>query len=170
LSLIVCPLCDVEAVVAARRPSHLITLLDPGTAMARPRDLPADRHLRLDVYDVVEPLPGVEPPGLDAVARILAFGRDWDAAQPMLIHCFAGISRSTATAFALACARNPEADERRIALALRRAAPHAHPNRRIVALADHLLDRGGRMLLAVEAMGDSNLAVMGAPFDFAANH
>ena len=170
MHLIVCPLCDVESVVAARNPSHLLTLLDPGTEMATPRNLPAKRRLRLDVYDIVEPMAGMEPPTSDVVARILDFGREWDAAQPMLIHCFAGISRSTAAAFVLACARSPEADERRIALALRRAAPHAHPNRRIVGLADRLLERDGRMIEAVEAMGDSNLAVMGAPFDFAARH
>jgi predicted protein tyrosine phosphatase len=157
-------------VVAARNPSHLITLLDPGTEMARPRSLPAGRHLRLDVYDVVESVAGMEPPTPDVVVRILEFARDWDSAQPMLIHCFAGISRSTATAFVLACARNPQADERRIALAMRRAAPHASPNRRIVSLADRLLVREGRMVAAVEAMGDSNLAAMGAPFEFAVSH
>jgi len=170
LSLIVCPLCDVETVVAARRPSHLITLLDPGTGMATPRSLAAGRHLRLDVYDIVEPMAGMEPPTPDVVARILEFGRDWDSAQPMLIHCFAGISRSTATAFVIACAKSPGVDERQIALAMRQAAPHASPNRRIVGLADRLLQRGGRMIEAVEAMGHSNLAAMGAPFDFAARH
>ena len=72
----------------------------------------------------------------------------------MLIHCWAGISRSTATAFVLACERSPRVEERRIAQVLREAAPHASPNRRIVALADRLMGRGGRMIAAVEAMGD----------------
>src|SRR4029453_13187333 len=125
---------------------------------------------RRGVFHIVEPMGGVEPPGPEVVARILECGRAWDAAQPMLIHCFAGISRSTAAAFVLACAGSPEADERRIALAMRRAAPHASPNRRIVSLADRLLGREGRMVAALEAMGGSNLAAMGAPFDFAARH
>jgi predicted protein tyrosine phosphatase len=88
----------------------------------------------------------------------------------MVVHCWAGISRSTATAFAIACERNPHADEHAIAQALRRASPTALPNRRIVALADDILDRRGRMLDAVEAMGGNGYAVEGVPFDLAARH
>jgi len=104
-----------------------------------------------------------------AVARLMAFARTWDGARPILIHCWAGVSRSTASAFAIACERSPGVDERRIALALRRAAPHAYPNRRIVGLADSLLGRRGRMLAAVEAMGDYNDLAAG-PFDFPVRH
>ena len=100
--------------------------------------------------------------------RILAFAQDWDEQAPMLIHCWAGISRSTATAFTLACARNPQADELEIALRMRRASPSAFPNRRIVALADDILGRRGRMLEAVEAMGANDFSTEGAPFDIAA--
>jgi predicted protein tyrosine phosphatase len=170
VSLIVCPLSDVGAVAAQRRPSHVLTLVDPGTPVATPPGLAPGRHLRLDVYDVVETFQHMEPASLDLVARILEFGGGWSAEQPMLVHCYAGISRSTAAAFTLACAKSPEADERRIAMALRRVAPHAAPNRRIVELADRLLGRDGRMLAAVEAMGESNMAAMGAPFDFAVRH
>jgi len=96
---------------------------------------------------------------------LMAFGRDWDGQAPMVVHCLAGISRSTASAFAIACQRNPDAPEIVIARALRRAAPHALPNRRIVALADDLLGRRGGMVDAVAAIGGNNLASMGAPFD-----
>jgi predicted protein tyrosine phosphatase len=112
----------------------------------------------------------MEPAAPEVMEKILAFAREWDEARPMLIHCFAGISRSTATAFAVACARSADADEHAIARALRAAAPHAQPNRRLVALADDLLDRRGRMVDAVAAMGQHTLATMGAPFDFAARH
>jgi predicted protein tyrosine phosphatase len=50
---------------------------------------------------------------------------------------------------------------------MRQAAPHAYPNRRIVALADDMLGRRGRMVDAVEAMGTSSV-LFGTPFDFAA--
>jgi predicted protein tyrosine phosphatase len=170
MTLIVCPLFDVEAVAAARKPSHLITLLDPGTPPPVLPQLGPDRHLRLALYDVSAPYAGIEPAPPQVMEEILAFAHGWDAARPMLIHCFAGISRSTATAFAVACARNPDADELGIARALRAAAPHACPNRRLVALADDLLGRGGRMVDAVEAMSQHALATMGTPFDLAARH
>ncbi len=83
----------------------------------------------------------------------------------MVIHCFAGISRSTASAFVIACERDPHADELEIALAMRRASPSAFPNRRIVALADDILGRQGRMVEAVEAMGGNGFVAEGVPFD-----
>ena len=169
MKLIVCGLADVEALVAARRPSHLITLLDPATMIDTPPGLAPERHLKLGVNDIVEPMEAMIVPDESAVGRILAFGQGWDGADPMLIHCWAGISRSTAAAFVLACERSPQVPEQRIALALRRAAPHASPNRRIVALADEMLGRRGRMVAAVEAMGDYDYT-LACPFDFPARH
>jgi predicted protein tyrosine phosphatase len=103
------------------------------------------------------------------VTDLIAFARDWDESAPMLIHCWAGISRSTAAAFTIACERSAPGKEAAIARALREAAPHAYPNRRIVALADDLLGRRGRMVDAVEAIGLGDFA-MGFPFDLAARH
>ncbi|HEY5410772.1 MAG TPA: hypothetical protein VIJ94_08590 [Caulobacteraceae bacterium] len=99
---------------------------------------------------------------------ILAFGRAWDGSKPLLVHCWARISRSTATAFMLACARNPQAGELDIARRLREAAPHAHPNRRLVQLADQALGRRGRLIRAIETIGDGNFATMGQPFELPA--
>lgn len=166
---IICGLSEVERLVAVRRPSHLITLLDPESMIATPRGLTAERHLRLGVNDIAEPTEGLLAPDQALVHRLLAFGSTWDERAPMLIHCWAGISRSTASAFVLACERSSPGRERDIALAMRQAAPHAYPNRRIVALADDILGRGGRMVDAVEAMGLSDL-YSGVPFDFAARH
>ncbi|MFN3522350.1 MAG: tyrosine phosphatase family protein [Phenylobacterium sp.] len=169
MTIIVCGLGDVAATLAARRPSHMVTLLDPATMIATPGGLQAERHLKLAVNDIAEPAEGLVLPSEEVVRQLLEFGRGWDEAAPMLIHCWAGISRSTASAFVLACERNPEADEAVIAAAMRQAAPHAYPNRRIVALADDMLGRRGRMVDAVEAMGDYDYLVA-APFDFAVRY
>lgn len=167
--LIVCGLLEVEAIIAARRPSHMITLLDPASMIETPKAMSPERHLRLGVNDIADPTDGLIAPDERLVAELLDFGRCWDEQAPMLIHCWAGISRSTASAFALACERSPDIAERAIAIAMREAAPHAHPNRRIVALADDLLGRGGRMVDAVEAMGTA-VFDSSAPFDFVARH
>ncbi|HTK36468.1 MAG TPA: hypothetical protein VL358_14445 [Caulobacteraceae bacterium] len=165
MTLIVCPLSQVESVIAARAPSHLVTLLDPSYLIATPPGLAPERHLKLGVNDVVEQTEGRICADSPTIARLLAFGAGWDGAQPMLIHCWAGISRSTAAAFALACQRDPEAPELKIAEALRAASAVAHPNRRIVALADALLDRGGRMVEAIEAIGPGESADENRAFD-----
>jgi predicted protein tyrosine phosphatase len=169
MTIIVCGLSDVAAVLAARRPSHLVTLLDPASMIATPEGLDAARHLKLSVNDIAEPAEGLVVPSEQVVADLLAFAAAWDESAPMLVHCWAGVSRSTASAFVIACERNPGADERLIAGAMRQAAPHASPNRRIVALADDLLGRRGRMVDAVDAMGDYDYTAA-APFDFAVRY
>jgi len=168
--LIVTPLRLLPEVIAARAPSHLITLLSPEELIATPAGFDPRRHLRLGMHDIAAPEAGFTAPDKAMVERALAFARDWNETSPMVVHCWAGISRSTATAFAIACERNPHADELKIALSLRKASPSAFPNRRIVALADEILDRRGRMVEAVEAMGGNGFAMEGVPFDFAARH
>jgi predicted protein tyrosine phosphatase len=168
MKMIICPLSHIEEVVAEHRPSHMITLLDPDYPIDTPKGLSPDRHLKLGVWDICVPQEGMTPPAEGHVQQILAFGRDWPAEAPLLVHCWAGISRSTATAFMLACQRNPQAPELEIAWRLRIAAPHAYPNRQLVRLADAALARNGRMVEAVEAIGDNGLASMGRPFELPA--
>jgi predicted protein tyrosine phosphatase len=168
--LVVTPLRLLPLVLAERAPSHLITLLSPDELIETPAGFDPARHLRLGMHDISEPEPGFVAPEAAMVEQALAFARGWDAAAPMIVHCWAGISRSTATAFAIVCERNPHADELKIALAMRRASPSAFPNRRIVALADAILGRRGRMLQAVEAMGGNGFVTEGVPFELAARH
>ena len=170
MTLIVCGLAEVPAIIAARAPSHMITLLDAASMIETPAGLPPAHHLRLSVNDIAQPTEGLILPSADLVHQLLAFGRAWDASAPMIVHCWAGISRSSASAFILACDRNPDADERLIAMRMRRAAKHAYPNRKIIALADDILGRRGRMVDAVEAMGDYEYSGYGVPFDFSAAH
>jgi predicted protein tyrosine phosphatase len=82
----------------------------------------------------------------------------------MVVHCYAGISRSTASAFAAACLLNPEKDEIAIARQIRAASAIAQPNRLIVSLADKLLGRDGRMVRALDEMGPGSMLAEGKPF------
>ena len=170
MTLIVCGLAEVPGLIAARGPSHVITLLDSASMIATPKGMAPERHLKLSVNDIAEPMDGLILPSERLVRDLLAFGATWDESAPMIVHCWAGISRSSASAFILACDRNPDADERLIAMRMRRAAKHAYPNRKIIALADDILGRRGRMVDAVEAMGDYEYSGYGVPFDFAAAH
>ena len=106
-------------------------------------------------------------PGSEHVERILAFVRQWDRSAPMVVHCLAGISRSTATAFIAACALNPEAREAEIAQRIRDLSPTASPNMLLVAHADELLSRRGRMIRAIEDIGHGEPAMEGWPFALA---
>lgn len=163
-TLYVCPLSRLGATVATTGASHVVTLINVGTPVERPAGIAAERHLFLGVSDITEPLDGHVLPGEEHVTRLLAFVRRWERAQPLVVHCYAGISRSTAAAFIAACALNPQRRERDIAQALRAASPSATPNARLVATADALLGRDGRMVSAVAAIGRGADAFEGTPF------
>jgi len=107
------------------------------------------RHLRLSFHDVHLPAPDQVVASPDHIRELLRFVAAWDRRDPLLIHCRAGIGRSTATAYVTACFTNPEADEHDLALALRRAALLARPNETLVGLADREMGRGGRMSAAI---------------------
>ena len=156
--LIVGPLSAVEDTVRTGRVGCLVTLINGETHIETPAGITPDKHLRLAMNDIIEPQPGLVPPNETHVAELVEFARTWDRAQPMMIHCWAGISRSTAAAFITLCTLNPGCDERSIARAIREASPTATPNRRLVHLADALLQREGRMLEAVDLIGRGETA------------
>ena len=152
MAIIVCPLSKVEAIAAARRPHRVVSLLDPHSAFPRLEGF-QDRHHKAPVHDITSDLDGLKAPCETSVGAVIRFVSDWDRSAPILIHCYAGISRSTATAFITACLHNPQADEEAIALALRAASPTATPNALIVEIADAELGRAGRMRRAIAAIG-----------------
>ena len=163
----VCPLARIDETVAATGARSLVTLLNPGTPVVRPAAILAERHLYIGVGDIVEPLEDHVLPAETHVAELLGFVGKWDRAEPLLIHCFAGVSRSTAAAFIAACALAPRRDEAEIARALRAASPTATPNALLVALADAALERGGRMNAAIAAIGRGVECFAGEPFALA---
>lgn len=150
MAILVCPLSKVTQVATLRRPSRVVSLLDPHTPFPAPG---VSAHLRMALHDIAEFEEGCVAPEDSHVRDILAFVGDWDREAPILIHCWAGISRSTATAFITACHHNPGTDEEEIAWALRHASATASPNPRLVALADAELGRGGRLVKAAQAIG-----------------
>lgn len=152
MSIIVCPLSRAPEIARDKKPSHVVSLLDPGTAFPV-LDGFDERHLRLNIHDIEAEMEGFDACCDKRMRLILDFVGGWGRDEPILIHCYAGISRSTATAYITACAHNPGADEEEIAQALRAASSTASPNRRFVALADAELGRGGRMMRAIENIG-----------------
>jgi predicted protein tyrosine phosphatase len=160
----VCSLARMHSTVKTTGARHVVTLLGIEDRIERPETVPADNHLFLRMHDINEPLDGHVAPDAAHVADLLEFVRGWDQAAPLVVHCWAGISRSTAAAFVTVCALKPERDEREIAWAIRRASPTATPNSRIISFADTLLARQGRMSAAIEAIGRGELAPEGVPF------
>lgn len=165
--LSVCGVGEIEGFAQAGV-SHVLSILDPYTPVpaAFARFAP---HRRVDFrfHDVVE---GdgwdVPPPGAAEVEEIIAFGRALAAETVghLLVHCFAGVSRSTASAAILLALDHPGREDEVFAT-LAAIRPRSWPNSAMIAEADRLLGRRGRM---VAAMKDHHRRVAAAHPDLVA--
>lgn len=160
----VCSLARLYETVEQTGARHVVTLLKQTDRVVWPDGLAPANHLVLGMDDIVHPIDGYVPPADEHVVQLIDFVRAWDRAAPLVVHCYAGISRSTAGAFVAACALNPNRNELSIARAIRKASASAMPNARIVSLADRALGRNGRMIAAIEEIGPGEMAYEGTPF------
>ena len=149
----VCGLDDMPDVVERVRPGRLISLLPDEYQPSTPRGLKSQDHLRVLIDDICLPRPGFTAPAREHVEEIVRFLRASPLEASLVIHCHAGISRSTATAL-VALALDAPGREHEAAALLREAAPFALPNPLLVQLADGALERGGALLDALESIGD----------------
>ncbi len=164
MTIYVCSLARLHETVEESGAERVVTLINEGTAVLRPPEISPEHHLFLGMNDINEPIDGLTPPGAHHVSRFLDFVGGWEREAPMVVHCWAGISRSTAAAFIAVCALAPHRDEIEIASEMRRKSPTATPNMRLVTFADDLLGRRGRMIRAVSGIGRGAFAFEGDPF------
>lgn len=160
--IIVCGLHAAQIQIDLHKAKSVIGILGPETP--HPEYDNIENHLKLTFNDINVETPGLITPHEQDARRLISFVESWNQKQPLLIHCWAGISRSTASAFAALCMLRPKVDELEIAQELRKASPSATPNRLITKQVDHILGRQGRMLAAIEAIGRGANAYEGAPF------
>lgn len=143
--------------------SHVLSILDPG--QPEPQALAAfPAHARLDLrfHDIIEEREGEIAPSVSDVDLLLAFGRDLQAEPQtrahLLVHCHAGISRSTAAMVLLLAQARPDEKGETIVSEVVRIRTRAWPNLRIVTLGDTLLKREGALIAAVRGQYARRLA------------
>ena len=163
-SIHVCPLSQIPATVRASGARSMVTLIGAGTEVVRPREIEEARHLYVAMSDIVLAMEGEILPDDGHVVEVVEFIRRWDRSEPLVIHCYAGVSRSTAAAFIAACLLDETRSEMAIAREIRARSPTATPNPLMVKIADRLLGRNGRMVEAVRAIGRGTECYEGVPF------
>ncbi len=150
-------ICGIEELPehGPRAVTHVLSLLDPTwpelTSFA---SYGAHNRTTLRFHDIIDPDPGMTMPTPDHVREILAFGSALEAeaeAKPrhLLVHCHAGISRSTAAMLSLMAQVNPDEAEDQLFARLREIRPQAWPNSAMVGFADEQLGREGRLVAAL---------------------
>jgi predicted protein tyrosine phosphatase len=131
--------------------THVLSILDPEWPDPDAFDafLP-HRRLALRFHDIIEPVPARLPPSRRDVEELLAFGREIDASSVshLLVHCHAGVSRSTAAAALILAQAFPDRPADEALRAVVRLRPHAWPNLRILEFGDELLGRNGEIVTA----------------------
>ncbi|MBT6430920.1 MAG: protein tyrosine phosphatase [Rhodospirillaceae bacterium] len=132
--------------------THILSLLGIEGAPQTPVGIDPARHLHIEVDDVPASYAGDIEPTVEHVRELLEFARIWNRQGPMFVHCYAGVSCSTAAALSILCHYNP-GREMEAAEALRLAAPHAKPNLKIIAIADDIMALDNRLVDAVAAIG-----------------
>ena len=160
----VTPQSKLNATLQTSGARHVIAFASPGSEHALPAALDAKDCLVLTMNDIISPVPDLLMPRREQVESLLAFDHALPADVPLVLTCYAGVSRSTAGAYILACRRQNSLDETALANLLRDHAPFATPNACLIALADELLARDGRMIRAIRDIGRGADAFEGTPF------
>lgn len=148
--LTICGLDELDE-HGGRAVTHVLSILDPGHPEPQAfAAYGAHARLALRFHDVIDPTPGFAEPREEHVAALLAFGRHLD--EPgghLLVHCHAGISRSTAAATLLLAQAEPARPAADIVARIVSLRDKAWPNLRMIELGDALLGRRGRLVEAV---------------------
>ena len=158
--IIVSSLKDFPSICESVNPSHLISVIDPGFQPTTPSNI--EKHLKLGFDDIVE-IKGDNfihrnnnsiiksesdfkqiLPNREHIKKIIDFVSTWDQSNPMLIHCWCGVSRSMATAIFILCKINPNNTDSNVKY-MRHIAPHANPNRLMVSMFEEYLDIPGEI-------------------------
>ncbi len=136
---------------------HILSLIDP--QQPDPADVFAayapHHRLLLRFHDSVlqhadQAMPDTVLPDLSIVQAILEFGQRLAAqnARRVLVHCHAGVSRSTAAAAILLAQHRPGLEVEAFAQ-VRAVRPRSWPNSRLITMADAALAREGRLIAAM---------------------
>ncbi len=153
MRIVVAPKSQLVATLATSNATHMIALVSPSTEFERPEAIRPYACLHLTFNDIAEEREGLVAPTREHMRQILNFAASIPTGRTLLVHCYAGVSRSTASAYAVTCAHRPDCAEAALAARLRSLSPSATPNPLLVAHADALLGREGRMVEAIGAIG-----------------
>jgi predicted protein tyrosine phosphatase len=154
--------------------SHVLSILDPEWPVPEAfGEYGEHEKLELRFHDIIEDTPDQIAPRREHVAALLEFGRDL-MAEPrenahLLVHCHAGISRSSASMVLILAQGLKEVPAERIVAEVLRIREKAWPNLRLIEMGDAMLGRGGTLVRAVHDLYRRQLERRPFLWDFMTN-
>jgi predicted protein tyrosine phosphatase len=134
---------------------YVVSILDPDFVEPNVfRTFGKHKRLTLRFHDIVEEVPNLIAPQVHHISELLEFGRTImaESGRHLLIHCFAGVCRSTAAAALLLAQEEPERTPADAVERMLQIAPHAWPNVRMIAIGDEILNYNNALVDAVESL------------------
>ena len=128
---------------------HVISIGVPGNPAPDGFEQCASR-IRLEFHDVIEDTDFEFGPKAQHVETVIDFARNIEHEYgTLLVHCEAGISRSSAAALTVVTTWLGAGKAREAVDKIYAVQPHARPNSRLIELADELLGREGALIAVV---------------------
>ncbi len=93
-ALEICGYSDLDRIIEKFKPTHIISLIENVRFLG-------NNHLHLQVSDIHGPTLGFTHPIKEHLDELLDYTRNLTDSDRILVHCFAGQSRSTAAAIAI---------------------------------------------------------------------
>lgn len=151
--------CGLDELAEHReaRVSHVLSILDPDWPVPEVFGTFGEHDkLELRFHDIIEETQGTIAPQPHHVEQLLAFGRGLDrepkAAAHLLVHCHAGVSRSSASMALLIAQAMPDRPGAAIFADILHIRPQIWPNLRIVEMGDRALGRDGDLVAAAHGV------------------
>ena len=160
----VCGLDLISQTLQDTGAKYLVSIINQDMMPDTPDIIDADKHLKLSFNDVTGPTTGFVNAQASDIKKLDDFLDNWAQQAPILFHCWAGVSRSTAGAYIAANVIKGSGAEDELAQNLRQAAPFASPNPLVISLADDYLQRHGKMVNAIKKIGRGNFINGSQPF------
>jgi predicted protein tyrosine phosphatase len=153
----------LEETLERYKPAYLVSLIENADAVSTPNYITPNNHLRLSFHDIEYEIPGTSPSVAD-IEKLIEIALRWNVSrESILVHCVAGVSRSSAAGLIIASVRQPDSEAKLVWL-LKQQAPYCHPNRLMIKLADQVLFLEGKLIDAVAYMGEPDETVRPQPF------
>jgi predicted protein tyrosine phosphatase len=153
----VCSKSQVQDRVSKVDATHVISMLDPDDHMYKPIGIRQEDHLFLKFEDCEFP-DNPRAPRIEHCQRILDFGKQLPDDAVTVVHCFAGMCRSTTSALALHVQKHGDLAAARAWLAEDR--PQAMPNMLMAQHFDKLLGCNGKFVKLCDQINSHRILIV----------